>query len=114
MDQDETWHGGRPRSRHIALDGDAAPLPQSSTAPNFRSMSIMAKRSPISATAEHSLSTMICAVLHTYNKHYLSAPFLPWVVQKTAEPIKMSFEMCMDSGARPKKHVLDGVHIGAT
>jgi len=25
MDQDETWHGGRPHPCHIALDGDPAP-----------------------------------------------------------------------------------------
>jgi len=25
MDQDETWHGGRPRPRHIVLGGDPAP-----------------------------------------------------------------------------------------
>jgi len=39
---------------NIVLDGDPAP-PQRSTAPpcNFRPMSIVAKRSPISATAEH-------------------------------------------------------------
>jgi len=40
---------------HIVLDGDTAPLPQLGTAPNFRSMSIVAKRSAISATAEYLL-----------------------------------------------------------
>jgi len=25
MDQDETWHAGRPRPGHIVLDGDPAP-----------------------------------------------------------------------------------------
>ena len=34
---------------HIVLDGDSLPLPQRGTAPNFRPMSIVAKRSPISA-----------------------------------------------------------------
>jgi len=38
---------------HIVLDGDPAPLPKKGHAPNFRPMSIVAKRSPISATAEH-------------------------------------------------------------
>jgi len=38
------------------LDGDPAPLPQRGTAPNFRSMSIVTKRSPIPATAEHLLN----------------------------------------------------------
>jgi len=99
MDQDETWHGGRPRLRphcvrwgpsslslkraqppifrpchcgqtigwikmplgrkiglgpgHTVLDGDQGPLPKGAQPPNFRPMSIVAKRSPISATAEH-------------------------------------------------------------
>ena len=99
MDQDETWHRGRPRPSHIVLDGDPAPSPPKGTAPqfsahvccgqtaewiemplgtkvglgpghvvlygdhlplkgaqplpNFRPISIVAKRSPISATAEH-------------------------------------------------------------
>ena len=37
---------------NIVLDGDPAPPPQGGTAPNFRPMSIVAKRSSISATAE--------------------------------------------------------------
>jgi len=27
MDQDETWHAGRPRPRNMVLDGDGAPTP---------------------------------------------------------------------------------------
>ena len=38
----------------IVLHGDPA-LPQRGTAPNFQPMSIVAKRSPISATVEHLL-----------------------------------------------------------
>jgi len=37
---------------HIVLDGYPA-FPKRVTTPNFRPMSIVAKRSPISATAEH-------------------------------------------------------------
>ena len=36
----------------IVLHGDQAPPPKRDTTPNFRPMSIVAKRSPISATAE--------------------------------------------------------------
>jgi len=45
MDQDETWHGGRPRRLgpgHIVLDGDPAPSPEEhSPCPNFRPMSVL-------------------------------------------------------------------------
>jgi len=41
---------------HFVLDGNPAPLPKKGgRAPNFRPVSIVAKRSPISATAEHLL-----------------------------------------------------------
>ena len=45
-DQDETWHAGRPRPGHIALDGDQAPplWKGHSPPPNFRPMFIVAKR----------------------------------------------------------------------
>ena len=45
IDQDETWHAGRPRPwRHIVLDGEPAPLPQRGTAhPQFRPISVVAK-----------------------------------------------------------------------
>ena len=63
MDQNETWNGDRPCHGHIVLDGDkiddtltSLPLnclhiiwvisspPQRNTAPNFRPMSVVAKR----------------------------------------------------------------------
>jgi len=55
MDQDVSWYEGRPRSRpRCATWGPSSPLYQRGTAPsNFWPMSIVAKRSPISATAEH-------------------------------------------------------------
>ena len=37
---------------HIVLDGDPAP-PKRGTIPNFRPVSVVGKRSPSSATAEH-------------------------------------------------------------
>jgi len=53
MDQDATCYGDRPRFRpHCARWGPSSPQ-KGGTAPNFRLMSIVAKRSPISATAEH-------------------------------------------------------------
>ena len=41
MDQDETWHRGRPQPGHIVLDGDPAP-PKGTQSPNFRPMSVAA------------------------------------------------------------------------
>ena len=38
---------------YIVLDGDPGPLPKGAHPPNFRPMSIVAKRLPISATGEH-------------------------------------------------------------
>jgi len=45
---------------HIVLDGDPAPLIRG-TAPQFRPVSVVAKQSPVSATAEHlcSLTTQL-------------------------------------------------------
>jgi len=40
---------------HIVLDMDPAPLPQRGTATPYFSAHVVAKRSPISATAEHLL-----------------------------------------------------------
>jgi len=40
---------------HIVLDGDLAPSSKGPQTPNFPRMSIVTKRSPVSATAEHFL-----------------------------------------------------------
>jgi len=54
IDQEENWRAGRPWPwPHCVRRGPSSPPPQSSTSPSFRSMSTVAKRSPISATAEH-------------------------------------------------------------
>ena len=59
MDQDATWYGGRPRPRpHGVRWGSSFPLPRkrhSSPSPYFRPMSVVAKQSPISASAEQLL-----------------------------------------------------------
>jgi len=44
MDQDTTWYGGRPRPSDIALDRDPDPPRKGGQQPNFRPMSILAKR----------------------------------------------------------------------
>jgi len=55
MDQEPTWYGGRPRPRPHVTYGNPPPSTERGTAapPSFRLMSIVAKRSPISATARH-------------------------------------------------------------
>jgi len=52
------------RPGRIVLHGDPAPLPKGTQPPNFRPMSIVAKRSLISATAEHlsNLSSVILVI----------------------------------------------------
>jgi len=52
MDQDATWYEAA-HAGHIVLHGDPAPPPKRGTDPNFLPMSIVAKRSLISATAEY-------------------------------------------------------------
>jgi len=49
-------------SGHIVLDGDPAP-PKTGTDPKFPPMSILAKRSPISSTAEHLLRVRSSSIL---------------------------------------------------
>ena len=44
MDQDATWYGGGLGPGDILLDGDLTPPTEKNTAPNFRPMSIVAKR----------------------------------------------------------------------
>jgi len=55
MDQDETWHAGRPRPwpRCIRWGPCSSPKKKGAQPPNFQPMSTVAKRSPILATAEH-------------------------------------------------------------
>jgi len=58
MDQDAIWYECRPRPRpHCVTWGPSAPKNTGAQhpLPNFRHMSIVAKRSPISATVEHLL-----------------------------------------------------------
>ena len=54
MDQDATWYGVGLGPGDIVLGGDPAPpvTERGTAAPTFQPMSIVAKRSPISATAE--------------------------------------------------------------
>jgi len=47
MNQNQTWHGGRPPPVHhglIVLDGDPPPLAQKGHSPQFWPMSVVAKR----------------------------------------------------------------------
>ena len=62
MDQDATWYGGRPQPRpHCVRRGPSSHgKGHSSRPPTFRPMSIVAKRSPISETAELWFVNLIC------------------------------------------------------
>jgi len=52
MDQDATWYEDRPRPWPHCFRWGPSPLPERGRAPSFWPMSIVAKRAPISATAE--------------------------------------------------------------
>ena len=53
MDQDATWDGGRPwPRRHCVIWRPSSPTESDTAAPTFQAMSIVVKRSPMSATAE--------------------------------------------------------------
>ena len=59
MDQDATWYGGRPRPRpHCATWGPSSPPPKGRSRPIF-GRCLLAKRSPISAAAEHLLLKLL-------------------------------------------------------
>jgi len=64
MDQDAIWYGGRPRPRPHFVRWEPSSFPPlrkgHSSAPSFRLMSIVAKQSLISVTAEHLLKFLIC------------------------------------------------------
>jgi len=72
MDQHATWYGGRPRpSRHCLRWGPSFPRKGTQQPHTFRPMSIVAKRSPISATAELlSLSAFVGLPWHIYREPY--------------------------------------------
>jgi len=82
IDQDATWYGGRPRPPgHIVLHRDPAPPPKRGTAPNFRPMSIVAKRSSISATAEHrALVSNVTSPTYFIIMAYSSCSLNPFIV----------------------------------
>jgi len=60
LDHDVTWYGGRPQPKRNCIRlGPSSPSPKRGRIRhNFRPMSIVAKRSPISATAEHLLYSL--------------------------------------------------------
>ena len=64
IDQDATWYGGRPRPRRLCVRWGPIPPPQKKRGHrphSFRPMSIVAKRSPVSAAAELLLTLLIVA-----------------------------------------------------
>ena len=62
----------------IALDGDPAP-PKKGTSPTFRPMSIVAKWSPISATAELSTCLFFCFLHYSFCFFLVPCGSLSWL-----------------------------------
>jgi len=72
MHQDKTWHGGRPRpTPHCVTWGPSSP--KRGTAPNFRPMSIVAKRSPIWDTTEYLFVQLVMVALCNRADYYIFA-----------------------------------------
>ena len=76
MDEDASWYEGRPRSRpHYVTWRLSSPLKRGTAPPhNFLSMSIVAKRSSISATAEH-LSVIASGMTDCCSSCYISISY---------------------------------------
>jgi len=79
MDQDATWYGGRPRPRRhcVRWRPSNTPVERGTKAPphTFRTMSIVVKRSPISATAEllFEISQLLTKLCSTFkHDHHLT------------------------------------------
>jgi len=87
IDQDATWYGGRPQPRqHCVRWGPSAP-PRRGIAPNFRPMSIVTTRSPISATAGHlfyrGASMYVMANLANSSTFSILVSFLVFLADRT-------------------------------
>jgi len=79
MDQDETWHAGRPRlcpHVHIVLDGNPAPLPKRGTAPIFWPMSVVAKW--LDGWGCHLVRRQALAQATLWRSPQIFAPWLLW------------------------------------
>jgi len=74
MDQDATWYAGRPRRRRQCYMGAQVTPIKGAQPPNFRPISIVAKRLPISVTAELVLvvKSKLPVICVTYNQSYLN------------------------------------------
>ena len=96
MDEDATWYEGRPRPKpHCVTWGPSSPLSKwAQPSPrSFQSMSIVAKWSPISDTAEHlyqqpsaaciNLKQQICGYHLIYNRcSFCACAYLPAALRK--------------------------------
>ena len=73
MDQDTTCYGGQPRPRDSVLERTSSPVEICTAAPTFRSMSIVAKRSPIPATA-----ALLFSFMHSSDifQHFSNTPII--------------------------------------
>jgi len=86
MDQDATWYGVSLGPGHIVLDGNPAPPRKGAQqTPTFRPMSIVAKRSPISATAKLLYLTKCQLLYDIICCHYVS--YVHWRTSWICSPV---------------------------
>jgi len=116
MDQDATWYGGRPRpTRHCAMETQL-PSPKGAQPPNFRPISVVAKRldglrwhlvwREASAQATlYSMGTKLPPEKRAHPPHIIFGPCLLWSNGWIDEDVTW-----YGSRPRPSCHiVLDGV-----
>jgi len=88
MDQDVTWYAGRPRPRPHCVRYELSSPKTGHSSPTFRPMSIVVKRSPISATAElvGSAVCRFCTMVSTVVRRHRAVGKW-WTVQDGVVPV---------------------------
>jgi len=87
------WYEGRPRPRPLCVTwGSSIQLPPKGAhpPPNFRPMSIVAKRSPISATAEHLLFVIIIIMIIRQQQRFINTIYVPCSVVSSSASLDVA------------------------
>jgi len=99
IDQDVIWYGGRPRPRRHCVRWRPSSPPEKGHAPNFWPMSILAKRSPISAAAELVLNFRVLIIYLEWMKLGISNLVCTLILMSTS-PGRIDYSKRMCSWSR--------------